>query len=60
MSVLLTPLILVIVFCLIWYLISIIPFPPPLANVKWVFYCILVIVAIIVLLGYLPGFHAPW
>jgi O-antigen/teichoic acid export membrane protein len=56
-SILITILILVIVFALLWYLISIIPFPPPLAAIRWVFYCILIIVAIVVLLGYIPGFH---
>lgn len=59
MSLLITILILVIVFCLLWYAISIIPFPPPLANVKWVLYVILIIIAVIVLLNYagvkLPG-----
>jgi len=51
--------ILVIVFCLLWYLIGLVPLPPPLANVRWIFYAILVIVAIIVLLGYVPGFNFP-
>lgn len=49
---LVTIIVLIIVFCLLWYLIGIIPFPPPLANARWVFYAILVVVAIVVLLGY--------
>jgi len=57
MAILITLLILILIFALIWWLISVIPFPPPLAAVRWVFYCILVIIAIVVLLGYLPGFH---
>jgi len=59
MNILLTILVLMIVFCLIWYLISIIPFPPPLAAIRWVFYCILIIIAIVYLLSLLPGFHLP-
>lgn len=59
MSLLLTLLILVIIFVLIWYLIGLIPFPPMLANVRWVFYALLVIVAIIMLLNYIPGVHLP-
>jgi hypothetical protein len=55
---LITLLIYVLVFCLIWWLISIIPFPPPIAGAKWVFYVVLVIVAIIVLL-HLAGIHLP-
>ena len=57
MNILLTILVLMIIFCLIWYLISIIPFPPPLAAIRWVFYCILIIIAIVYLLSLLPGFH---
>lgn len=53
---LVTILVLVIVFCLIWYLIGIIPLPSPLAKVRWVFYAILVIAAIVVLLGFV-GIH---
>jgi hypothetical protein len=59
MSLIITLLILVIVFALLWWLIGIIPFPPPLANIRWVFYAVLVVIASIVLLGYLPGFHLP-
>jgi len=59
MSLLITLIILVIVFALLWWLIGIIPFSPPLANVRWIFYAILVIVAIVVLLGYVPGFNFP-
>ena len=57
MSILLTILILVIVFCLAWYLISIIPLPPPLVGIRWVLFAILIIIAIVVLLGFIPGFH---
>ena len=55
---LVTIIVLVIVFCLLWYLIGIIPLPPPLANVRWVFYALLIIVAIVVLLGFI-GIHLP-
>jgi hypothetical protein len=58
MSILITLLVYVLVFCLIWWLISIVPFPPPIAQAKWVFYAVLVIVAIIVLL-HLVGVHLP-
>jgi LytS/YehU family sensor histidine kinase len=58
MSILLTLLVYVIIFALIWWLISIIPFPPPIAQARWVFYVVLVIIAIFVLLslvGAVPG-----
>lgn len=48
----------VLVFCLIYWLIGMIPFPPPIANAKWVFYLVLVIVAIIMLLR-LAGITLP-
>jgi hypothetical protein len=48
----------VLIFALIWWLIEIVPFPPPIAKVKWIFYVVLVIVAIIVLLQ-LVGVHLP-
>ena len=47
-----------LIFALIWWLISIIPFPPPIAQAKWIFYVVLVIVAIVVLLQ-LVGIHLP-
>jgi hypothetical protein len=50
MSILITLLIAILVFCLIWYLISILPLPAPFANIKWVLYAILIIAAIIWLL----------
>lgn len=50
MSIFITLLILVIVFVLAWYLIGIIPFPPPMDGIKWVFYAVLVLIAIIYLL----------
>jgi hypothetical protein len=55
LSLFLTILVLIIVFYLAYYLIGLIPFPPPLANIKWVFYAILIIIAIIVLLRFIPG-----
>ena len=51
MSLLVTILIAVLIFCLIWYLISILPLPAPFANTKWVFYALLIILAIVWLLG---------
>lgn len=48
--------VLVIVFCLLWYLIGIIPLSPPLAKIRWLFYAILIIVAVVVLLGFV-GIH---
>lgn len=51
MSLLVTILIAVLIFCLIWYLISILPLPAPLANVKWVFYAVLIVLAIVWLLS---------
>jgi len=51
MSLLVTILIACLIFCLIWYLISIIPFPPPFVNFRWVFYAILILLAIVWLLG---------
>jgi hypothetical protein len=55
LSLLLTILVLIVVFYLAYYLIGLIPFPPPLANAKWVLYAILIIIAIIVLLQLVPG-----
>jgi len=51
-SLLVTLLVLVLIFCLVWWLIGILPLPEPLAKVKWVFYAVLVIFAVIVLLRY--------
>jgi hypothetical protein len=59
LTLLITILILIVIFALLWYAIGIIPFPPPLANLKWVLYVILIIVAVVVLLGFIPGFHLP-
>ena len=50
---LVTILIAVLIFCLIWWLISILPLPAPLAQAKWVFYAVLVIAAIIYLLKFI-------
>ena len=47
---LLTLLIYVLVFVLIWWLISIVPMPEPVVKFKWVFYAILVVVALVFLL----------
>jgi hypothetical protein len=51
MSLLVTILIAVLIFSLLWYLISILPLPAPLANFKWVLYVILIILAVVWLLG---------
>ena len=50
MSLLVTILVLVLIFCLLYWLISILPLPPPLVNIRWVLYAILIIVAIVILL----------
>lgn len=56
---LITLLVYVLIFCLLWWLITIIPFPPPPApQFRWVAFAVLVIVAIIVLLN-LVGVHLP-
>jgi hypothetical protein len=55
-SFLITLFVLVIVFCLLYWLIQILPLPAPLAGVKWVMFAILIVVAIIVLLSFIPGF----
>lgn len=51
-SLLITLLIGGLIFAIIWWLIGIVPLPAPLAKVKWVFYAILCIIAIIYLLKY--------
>jgi xanthine/uracil permease len=58
MGILITLLIGILVFCLLWYLIGMIPFPPPIAQAKWVFYLVLVILAIYWLLK-LSGISLP-
>ena len=55
---LITLLILIVVFVLLWYVIGIIPWPPPLASFKWVFYVILIVIAVIMLLQY-AGIKLP-
>jgi hypothetical protein len=49
----------VIIFALLWYLVTIIPLPAPIANFRWVFYVLLILVAILWLadrfLGGVPG-----
>lgn len=57
MNLLITLLVLVIIFSLLYWLIGIIPLPPPMANTRWVLYALLIIVAIIVLLNFVPGIH---
>lgn len=47
MEILIVLLVAVLVFSLVWYLIGVIPFPPPLANIRWVLYAILVLIAIV-------------
>jgi hypothetical protein len=37
----------VIIFALIWYGIGVIPFPPPLVNVRWVLYVLLILIAVL-------------
>jgi hypothetical protein len=54
----LTIIVAVIIFCLIYWLIGLIPLPPPLAQARWVLYALLVIGAIIFLLN-LAGIHLP-
>jgi hypothetical protein len=46
-----TILIAVLIFALLWYLISILPLPAPLANFKRVLYVSLIILAVVWLLG---------
>jgi hypothetical protein len=36
----------VIIFALLWYAIGLVPFPPPLANTKWLFYILLILLAV--------------
>jgi hypothetical protein len=59
LSLLITIVVLVLVFGLLWYAIGLLPLAPPLANVRTVLYIILILVAVIVLLSFIPGFHFP-
>jgi hypothetical protein len=62
MSLLITFLIWLAVFCVAAWVISVIPFeraPAPVPNLRWVAYVVLGVFAIVVLLGYIPGFHWP-
>ena len=59
MSLIITLLIYVLIFAILWYIIGIIPFPPPLVNLRWILYVILCLIAVVVLLGFVPGFHFP-
>jgi len=47
MELLIILLVAVCVFALLWYAIGLIPFPPPLANIRWVLYIILILLAVI-------------
>jgi hypothetical protein len=55
---LVTILIAFLIFLLIWWLISIVPLPSPIAQFRWIAYAVLVIAAIIFLLN-LGGIHLP-
>jgi hypothetical protein len=49
----------IVIFALLWYAIGIIPFPQPLANIRWVLYILLILIAVLWLvqtfLGGVPG-----
>lgn len=47
LEVLITLLIAVIVFALLWWVINAIPFPEPIAKFRWVLLVILVLIAIV-------------
>jgi len=54
MEVLISLLIVCIVGGLLWYLVTLLPLPSPFKVIAEV---IVILICIIVLLGYLPGFH---
>jgi hypothetical protein len=56
MSILVTVFIYILVFCLLYWLISILPLPPAPPWIRTVLYVFLILVAIIVLLGFV-GMH---
>lgn len=56
MSILITLVVYVLVFALLYWLITVLPFPPPLAIVKTILIILLVLVAVIALLK-LVGVH---
>jgi hypothetical protein len=53
MDLIITLLVAVIVFCLIYYLITILPLPEQLANARWVLFALLILAAIIWLLRFI-------
>ena len=46
-----TVLVYLLVFLIAWYIVSIVPLPPPIAGARWIGYVILCIIAIVVLLS---------
>ncbi len=60
MSILIALIVIVVLACLGYWLISSAPIPGPMAPViKWALYAILSIVLVLYLLRYLPGIRLP-
>jgi hypothetical protein len=55
---LVTIIIAICIFLLIWWLLSILPLPAPIAQFRWIGFVILIICAILFLLN-LGGIHLP-
>lgn len=56
MSILISLLVVLLIIGLVYWAITAIPLPPPVRTVAIVILCIF---GIIVLVGYIPGFHLP-
>jgi hypothetical protein len=59
LTLIITLIILALVFSLLWYAIGLLPFQGPAVNIRWVLYVLLILLAVIVLLSLVPGWHLP-
>lgn len=57
MSLIVTIIILALVVCIAFWIVSIIPFPPPFEIMRTILYILIGVVVIIYLLSLIPGAH---
>lgn len=59
MTVLLSIIIYLIIFGLIWYCVDLLPLPAPVGQIVRVLFVLLLIVTVLSLVGIIPGAHFP-
>lgn len=47
MELIIVLLVAICIFALLWYAIGLVPFPPPLVNIRWVLYVLLILLAVL-------------